>query len=243
VRWAVAVALCGCGRFGFDAGTSRDAADTTTDVTSDALDFCAANAQSMFCSDLSALGPWTLNTVLNASYEFADGTFHVTSSPVAAGDIAEADLIYSLPGTATRMTGSTDVRIDQLGTSDPVLLELRLTTTTSIHGVEWVYRAPPSLSYIEEFRDPRDGSAAVYDSTQIPSSVFGAGAWHRIEMMLDVGVTAPHFVASLDGTPLLDAPLLGNAGGAARVEIGLVYVAGPADAWDLRFDNVLAEAQ
>ena len=97
------------------------------------------------------------------------------------------------------------------------------------------------MSYVEEFRDPRDTTPVLYQAYSVPGAPPAVGAWFRLDVELDV-TTTPHGVVRYDDVVALDAPLMWNDGGTARIELGLVYMKGPADAWDLRFDNVLADA-
>lgn len=242
MRALVLLLLVGCGRFGFEPGsvdgtTSGDGADGDA-----ALPFCEVNAQVMFCSDLSTMSPWLDGNQLNGQYEILDGTLHATTNPVGAGASANAFMIYSLAASAVRIMESADVRIDTAGTGDPILMQVRMTQGQMIHTVEYVYRSPPSTAYIEESRDPGGAGMVLYDSYLIPGPAFPAGEWHRIQVVMDVS-GAPHAIVHLDGVMVLDQPLAGALSGAARIEIGIVFVKGPANSWDMRFDNVLAEAQ
>ena len=187
------------------------------------------------------MAPWTPGPLQNGMIDLSDGTLHATNTDVIAGDGGEAFLIYTLGVTGTRVRESADVRVDGVGQGEPVFMQVRLTTPTSIHGVEYIYR-PAAATYIEEFRDPRDGNPVLYQPYTLGMPSPPAGAWFRLDLELDV-TTTPHATVRYDNTVVLDQPLMWNDAGDARIELGLVYVKGPATAWDLRFDNVLADAE
>jgi hypothetical protein len=235
VRLVAALALVGCGRVGFDATTATtDAATSMSDGATQP--FCAQYPTVDLCTDFddNMATDWVEGGTTNGSYLIANQMLSSTINDLAsATDVGEGYLNHSFGVVGSRIVLSVDVRIDQIGQGDAVLGQVRFAGAQR-HGVEYVYRGDGS--YVEEFRDD------VFDPYSIPTPPLSLGAWHRIEMDMDLRVT-PHLIVREDGATVIDTDLIGNSNGVMRASVGLVFLRGPSTSWTVSSDNVLVDIE
>ena len=243
MRALVVMALAGCGRFSFEVATEgRQLVDGASDDASGdaALRFCATHP-ALFCSDFedaADAAQWFEFQQANGTYQITTD-FGVTTNTIATGT-ASVYVGHDFGGTATHLRASADIFVETAGTSDGVLLEIRIIEPTEIHGWEYVYRNPPTNSYMEEFLDPLNAMPLMIQSYSINGAPFPVGESHRVEIELDT--QALRGIVRHDGVTVLDTALMfGTTNGAPLVAIGVIYLAGPATPWQVRLDNVLAD--
>ena len=103
-----------------------------------------------------------------------------------------------------------------------------------LHVVNYVYREPPRVAYIEDVATPYTG-ASTY--TSYPFQSVSVGTWHRLTMAIDVAANT--LGATADGATTLDDTPTVTTAGDLSVSIGVPYLNGPSSPWEVRFDNVV----
>ncbi len=225
--------LAGCGRVHFD------------DVVMDAAPppFCASLAPApTFCADFDGVDPWTdtgttlATDMLDTANRSPPFSYEVTTETIIAGqELGAQERVLDL-GTATRVSAAFDMRVDVFGQSDPVVAIIEFDDGTNGHSVEYVYREPPRVAYLEDVALPPAGSP-VY--TSFPFGGQPVGEWHRVTMVIDV--VAGSLLTSLDGAITLDAIPAVTTSGAVSFLIGVPYMQGPSSEWQFHFDNVVVQ--
>lgn len=238
--------LCGCGRIDFDARQGPTGDGSTDGATS----FCATQPPVTFCSDFdSALdfSDWSGRTEAGARLALAaDGLsppsmLDVISDPLPTiNDTCAAFLYRTLGIVATHAIIGFDVRIAAVGQGDPVLAILDFDDGTTFHSLEFVYRVPPLLAYLEERRGLSSPQYSSYPvSTALPS-----GEWHRVTMDITLGVSPSSAQLHYDQQVVLTTMLAGtSAGTAGRLSAGMEFLRGPSTGWQLDIDNVVVDLQ
>lgn len=249
MRWGALAVLAACGRVGFDVRPDA-AGDAIAAGDGRAQPFCTT-VTATFCDDFDegqALSRWTNINMFGGSLAVDSSNalslpdaMAVSIDAVAASTTADADgTTPVLAANASRISAQFDVAFDVIGTGDPVVFELDVDDGTQTHAIELVERTPPGLAYIEDIIVPDTSGMPQYTYDQLVE--IDPGAWHHIAIDLVAG-TGSQLVVAIDGTQLVDVVPSAANGGMASARAGTIYLAGPAQPWQLHLDNIAVTAQ
>jgi len=237
-----------------------DSADANVDAPTDAKTDAKIDAGPSFCSTLSpapkfcddfddgdAANAWNTQTVLggsvldvdNVTYASAPYSLGIATPPLLNMQSAAALLRKTLFGTAKHSTLSFSTYF----MTSPVVTKGSLAIATLDVSLDHFFTL--------HLRDsPQDGvslPAAVLEEiegstiTRFPlSSVPPMSAWTRV--VIDIDLNAAKANVTIGGTKVVDNVTIGTTGGTeATVRLGAIYLFGPADPVEARFDDVVID--
>ncbi len=230
-----------------DAGADADAADARKDVLIPGSSYCAGLVpKPKFCDDFDdgdLTGDWDQSTVLppsvidldDSTFASAPLSFFVATKPVAAGSAGNASLRKTVLGAVSHVN---------------LAFSARFTTTTITKGLVAIATLDVSLNHFFTLYlrdgDP-DAPAAVLEEqsagtltrhllTRLPP----AATWTRI--VIDLEFTTGKASVSFGGQKALDAaPIALVVGTEATIRVGAVYVYGPTEPFEARYDDVVLD--
>lgn len=229
-----------------DAG-GEDAADARKDVVAPASGYCAGlSPKPKFCDDFddgALANAWDQATVVgptavdvdDAVFVSAPFSFIVATKTVPMGSVGNGSLRKTVLGSVSHVNLAFSARLTTPAVATGLVAIATLDVSLS-HFFTLYLRDGDATAPAAVLEEQVNGTLTRHLLTRLPP----AATWTRI--VIDLDFTTGKASVSFGGQKALDAePITALVGTEATVRLGAVYVYGPTEPFEARFDDVVLD--